>query len=483
MTLLERRSEVGGRLQEKRLGEFRFDLGPSLLLMPDVYRATFAALGVEEPPEFVVPAPYYHAYFSGDEPETPPFVLDPRDSGFLASIEQLEPGGAVAFARYAASASANLEGGWPLFIEEALGRASELLPDFVKSAATLEGWPLQSHMRQLERLFPTSPRIRALLSFQDLYVGLSPYDAPAVFSLLQAIELGPRHEIHYPIGGFGEVTRVLQERLAALGVEVRTDAAVLGVDVRQGRAVGVCLVDEERILADCVVSNADVPTTEETLLPREAARSFDKAEFSSSVVSLSFALDRRFEALAHHTIVFADDLSRKPWDALFRQNPRDFDGATGHFYVHAPARTDCSAAPPGCDAITVLAPTPPLPRDATEAQLDALSRDWEAAARRHVVRRLKRLPGMAEFEDHIVDEHILGPRHWRRDLSLARGAVFGLSGGLNQLALLRPGRTHPNVEDLYFVGASSRPGNGVPLVMVGARLLAEDIIRSQSAKR
>jgi len=224
------------------------------------------------------------------------------------------------------------------------------------------------------------------------------------------------------------------------------------------------------------------------LLPPSLSRaaSLRSAASSSSVVSLSFALDAQFaEALAHHNIVFADDLGERPWEALFgARRASSFlpvaDAPTwspGHFYVHCPTRTDASAAPAGCDAITVLLPTPPLPAGASEAEAEALSEEWTTAARASVVERLARLPGMRNWAQSIRHEHVITPAQWRRDYALSRGAVFGLASGLNQLSVLRPGPKHPRVRGLYFVGASARPGNGVPLVMCGARIVSEAIAR------
>mmetsp|Transcript_33091 Transcript_33091/g.104115 ORF Transcript_33091/g.104115 Transcript_33091/m.104115 type:complete len:415 (-) Transcript_33091:1190-2434(-) len=223
VTVLEQRPVAGGRLGEHRLGpagEWRFDSGPSLLLMPEVYRETFELLGDPEPLEMSpVAAPFYHAFFGDDPAGTAPIQLDParRREEFAAAIERLEgwPGDSMErFDAYMAAATAALDGGWPLAIEERwdVKTVASVLPAFARSA--LRNFPAnlpvgQSHMQQLRRYFPTSDKVRALLSFQDLYVGLSPYEAPAVFSLLQAMEVQSRL-----ISGW---SRPILRRLAAAG--------------------------------------------------------------------------------------------------------------------------------------------------------------------------------------------------------------------------------------------------------------------------
>lgn len=523
VTVFEQRSKSGGRLGERRLGpggEWRFDVGPSLLLMPEVYAQTFELLGDPLPLEMTdVTAPFYHAYFDGDARGTAPIQLDParRRAALERALEQLEghPGDSMErFDRYMSASRASLDGGWPLAIEERWDWAtvSQVLPRFARAA--LADFPAnlpvgQSHMAQLERYFPRSERVRALLSFQDLYVGLSPFEAPAVFSLLQAMELDadcPQYGVRYPLGGFGQVARKLEARCDALGVTRLHGSRVVRVEVsesdgdagREARATGVRVQSADGTMstvdADIVLCNADLPAAEASLLelPWSRAAELRGAASSSSVVSFSFALDAQFdEALAHHSILFAHDLGRGPWEALFgasrpssflpvRDPPAAWE--PGHFYVHCPTRTDASAAPPGCDAITVLLPTPPLPPDLDDTEAEALSLRWTELGRAAVVERLSNLPGMSEWTSHICDELVITPAQWRREYGLSRGAVFGLASGLNQLSFLRPGPKHPRVRNLYYTGASARPGNGVPLVMTGARLTSELIARECGAQ-
>lgn len=378
VTVFEQRSVMGGRLNELTLGsagEWRFDTGPSLLLMPEVYRQTFELLGDPEPLEMQrVAAPFYHAFFGSDPPGTPAIPLDParRRDDFADALERLEgwPGDSMErFDQYMAAATAALDGGWPLAIEERwdLQTVASVLPAFARSA--LSNFPAnlpvgQSHMDQLERYFPKSDKVRALLSFQDLYVGLSPFEAPAVFSLLQAMELdasSPRYGVRYPTGGFGRVRDKLMAQCEALGVAVRAESAVSRIEVAQAGgdgdasssddgacATGVRIkgIDgsDSTFAADIVLCNVDVPLAEETLLPPPVSRAagLRNAASSNSVVSLSFALDAQFpEALAHHTIVFAEDLSPAPWEALFgARRPSSFlpvaaapRWSPGHFYV------------------------------------------------------------------------------------------------------------------------------------------------------
>ena len=475
--ILEKNTEdmVGGRINQEIIEGCRFELGPSLLLLPDVYRETFKALGMDLDKEIDIKRvdPTYKAYFEdGDS-----LVLDQRDAGFEAALERIEEGSYQKYLEYMKSAEINLEGGWPNFIEERF--TPELLPKFLANALQPKNFPLRSHHSSLGEYFKTE-KLKALFSFQDLYVGLSPYNAPAVFSLLTAIELSDG--VYYPVGGFHQIPKLLRKRCEELGVRFRYGAEVekiLGASEgsRPSSVKGVQLAGGEEVLSDLVIANPDLPYVEENMLPEGTEREMDGVEYATPVVSFYFAMDKRFDALGHHTICLSTDYERSWKDITDKgEFPPRFN-----FYVHAPSRTDPSAIEAGADkgdSVMVLVPTPPLPAKISDEEARKISDDWMAKARKGVLERFATM-GMPDFEEHIKGEMVRTPAEWGHLYSMNRGVVFGLSCKITQLSFLRPSPRHPNLENLYFVGASTRPGNGVPLVMTGAQLLAKRIIKEQ----
>ena len=196
-------------------------------------------------------------------------------------------------------------------------------------------------------------------------------------------------------------------------------------------------------------------------------------------MSFYFCLDRRYEQLRHHNVFLA---SADAWRGLFdaaeysRWDER-IASAPMHFYVHAPARTDgsCVEAPTD-DAVMVLVPVPPLDERLSASEAGAATERIVARAREAVVRTFE-AAGMEGFGDAVVDERVRTPPGWRDAYGLRRGSVFGLSHNLEQLALARPARRHDGVRGLHWVGANTRPGNGVPLVLIGAVKAAEEALR------
>ncbi|CAM9896207.1 unnamed protein product [Ascophyllum nodosum] len=497
VTVLEKNGpdQAGGRLNEiVQEGGFRFDTGPSLLLLPDTYRETFRDLGCNAEDFFEIRkvAPTYRVYFDdGDTVD----LGDDRDE-MRRQMDRLEDGGFDKYEAYLDSAALNLEVGLPNFIEEKF--TPQRLPEFALNA--LSNSPLENHHKQLCRRFQ-NPKMRALLSFQDLYVGLSPYNAPAVFSLLQAIEL--RDGVYYPMGGFARVRDGLEKVCRDLGVKFRFNCSVSEVQVvgegGRVRTSGVVLENGEAVDAEVVVCNADLPYAEKELLPDSVSRSFEKADYSSSVIAFYFCSNRRWSQLAHHTVFLSTDW-KGSWDSAFgklpdgelgerrettveaRPSQTNLRGQTFNFYAAAPARTDPSVCPEDSDAIMVLVPCPNIPDDGPregEGGEDVDRRGgWVKRAREGVIREMEASAGMEGFGDSIVREEVYAPWDWRDRYNLRRGAVFGLSHGLRQLSLMRPAPQHPTINGLWFCGASTRPGNGVPLVLIGARQVARDVLSS-----
>ena len=498
-------------------------------------------------------SPAYRAHF-GDGTT---FDLS-YDMGVLrAQLEAVEPGAGGAFFDWLGRARASLDLGVRAFIE----RDSTSATDFVNPALVL---PLALKVNPLELLgsshaqmsaYFKSPKLRALFSFQDLYVGLSPYSAPGVFSLLAATEL--TDGVWYPKGGFGTVRDALRAAAVANGVAIRTGAEVARIKLcddeaggsgaadapggaspapARPRVRGVTLAGGEFVPSDIVVANADLPYVFSSLLssgsssaaaaaaspltppspppspPRpeydaEAAR-VDAMDFSASVVAFNWALSAPLPGLLHHNVFLSSDF-KGSWDRPCA--PSDMDAPRQlNFYAHYPCVTDPSAAPPGCSSLMVLLPVGNLKEQRTAAAKAAAKAARRggaqpppppsddglpdpavmvAAAKAAVLRRLS-ADGHGDVGSLIVSETVIAPAEWRDRYNIAHGAVFGLSHGLLQLACFRPPtRTGlpgwsdtPETKGLYFVGASTRPGNGVPLVMMGVKTCFEAIVKEREAE-
>lgn len=493
VTLLEKNPEVGGRVQSATLDGWRFDTGPSLLLFPQKYAETFEALGTTMEAALDVrrvgPAAY-RVFFPGSGPAFRIDLLnDPQ--AMADQLEALEPGAGAAYPEFLRMARSNLDMGLPNFIDRDFTELADArnLFDLLPKLSSVNPWKLLGPHDRVMRGFFKDPRLRAAFTFQDLYVGLSPATAPAVFSLLAGTEL--TDSVWYPVGGFVTVRDALSKAAEACGVAVRTAAGVAAVETDAAGAVtGVTLEgSEEFIPADVVVCNRDMPAAYSLLQqqrrePRAATaehaarreRALGRLKYSAGVIAYNWCIRGQLPELTHHNVVLSEE-----WERAWRPATAPSDlPRYPNFYVHVPNRTDPTAAPPGCESVMVLLPVACMQGRPGGADFDALV----AAGREAILRSFAAagVGGGAEIGAMIERELVIAPPAWEERYGVRHGAAFGLAHGLDQLSLFRPGNRDDAVPGLYFVGASTRPGNGVPLCLISAKLTAERVLKDWAAE-
>ncbi|MBN1149048.1 MAG: phytoene desaturase, partial [Anaerolineales bacterium] len=279
------------------------------------------------------------------------------------------------------------------------------------------------------------------------------------------------HGVWYPRGGMYRIVDALMEIARQAGVEFEFDAAAERIEVNGSRARAVVLADGRRLEAGAILANADLPYVYQELLPQDGlARSMSRKRFSCSVVSFFWGVDKTYASLGPHTLFLADDYRANFKsiidDLALPENPS--------LYIHAPARLDPGMAPQGQDTLIAIVPVGHL--DGHGEQNWGIIR---SRARREVFRRLASL-GINDLEAHLKFEVSYTPLSWRKRYNLVKGATHGLCHSLTQLGYLRPRNRHPQYQNLYFVGASTHPGTGVPTALVSARLAAERIMEDHA---
>jgi phytoene desaturase len=463
VTLLEKNAVPGGRTTELNLGGYRFDTGPTLFLMPAVFAETYRALGerMEDHLELVRLDPAYRVHFHDGS------TLDLSSNLELmrAQLDAMEPGSFGAYLRFLAEGYRHYQ----VSLERFVGRNFMSLGEYFSPAnlpLLIQLKALTKHFDNTSRYF-RDPRLRAAFTFQNMYLGVSPYAAPATFSLLQYAEAA--EGVWFPKNGLYEVIRSLAAIAQKQGVRIEYDAPVAGIEVTGSRAEAVRLADGRRLAADLVVANADLPYVYSHLLPDDgsAARLASKKYTSSALMFYWAVRGERSASLLHHNAFLADHQYRQSFERIFDQHTLPEDPS---FYICAPTRTDPGFAPAEGDSLMALVPVGHL--DDTHPQ------DWQALrerARATVTRRLATL-GIADLDAHLAAEETLGPPEYARTLNLAKGAAFGLSHNFAQVGYLRPHNRHARYRNLYFVGASTHPGTGLPIVLLSARLTVERIL-------
>ncbi len=464
VTVVEKNKEPGGRCGHFSRQGHSFETGPTLLVMPLLYEAEFATLGVSlhEALQLQRVDPTYHLVFDDGSQ----LALTSDLNAMREQLETIEPGSFEGFLRYVEEGHRH----YHLAMEKLVGRdfrtASEFFtPGNVPLLFRLK--PLIPHYRHMSAYFK-QPRLKAAFTFQDVYMGLSPFEAPATFSMMPYTELA--HGVWYPQGGMSSIVQALVNIADQAGVEFVYDAAVERIEVNGTRAKGVILEDGRQFEADVVVANADLPYVYQNLLPhdRYGDRMAHK-RFSCSVISFFWGVDRPYPQLGPHTLFLADDYRNN-----FKSIIQHLDlPSNPSLYIHAPARLDPATAPAGEDTLIAIVPVGHL--DETGQQ------DWRHIrdqAREAVFKRLAQV-GITDLEAHIKFEVDYTPLSWRKRYNLMKGSTHGLSHTLMQLGYFRPRNRHARYHNLYFVGASTHPGTGVPTALVSARLVAERVMEDQ----
>jgi phytoene desaturase len=446
----EKNAEVGGRMSTLTSGPFRWDVGPTLIMMPDVLRELFAVAGrrLEDYVDLVRVDPYYRVAFE----DGAHLDLTGHLPTMVANAEAIEPGGGARYLRFLAAAERLYRVARPSLIERSFGGVRDL-PGAV--VPLLRARPADSVASMAARHF-ASDRLRQAFSFQTLYLGTRPERVPAAYVMIPFVEAAMG--VWYPRGGIHTIATAMARVAGELDVRVHLGCPVSRILTEDGRAVGAALPDGEVAKADAVVANAEWGYTQRTLLPR-GERTTGR-DWGCSGVLFLWAVRRRIEG-PHHTFLLAGDFEHNLADIFDRRRLP----STPSIYVSRPTATDPTAAPEGTELLYVLVPSPTLSSGV----------DWAAelpGLRARVLQRLATI-GLDGLERDIVAEATLTPETFARRYNLTEGSAFGLAATLFQSGPFRPTVRSRRWAGLYHAGASSHPGGGVPIVTLAGRLAAE----------
>jgi phytoene desaturase len=463
--VVERNARSGGRMNVIEEDGFKIDMGPTMLMMPEVLETLFATCGRD-----------LRDYLTLQR-------LDPAYRIVWPDGGTLEMGGSmddlIARARVHSPADADRI---PQFIEKMRGKYENARYNFIEQHFnSLRDMVRPSTLRGLIRSLPLesvyqfvskhlhNEKLRQAFTFQTLYLGMSPYECPSIYALLPYIET--KFGVWFPEGGTIAVADALERLLRELGGELHFCRPVERILLDGRRATGVRTSDGEDWPADVVVCNMDAPMAYRRLLPAEARRKHTderlaRRDYGCSGYLLYLGVRRVESDWVHNTIVLSDDYQGILDDICIKKIlPRD-----PAMHVCIPTRTDPSLAPTGHDVVYVLVPCPNTLSDV----------DWEREApalRERVLDKLE-ATGLPGLRSKIVFERAYTPPEFERQYGCYAGAAFsGLTPAFLQSAYFRPHCRSEDIGSLYFVGASTHPGGGVPIVLTSGRLAAEEILQ------
>lgn len=461
--IFEKQARVGGRSNLLAEKGYRFDMGPTILVMKEAFENTYQAIDQDfnKRLELTQLDPNYRVYYH----DGTSLDLSSNMARLADEVEKIQAGSSERLFRFLGDSAHKYELGMK-FVD----RNYDHLTDLANPRTLVEMVKTKSYQKlyqQVAEAFQHNDKLTKAFSFHSMFLGLSPFEALAMYSLITYADLSLG--MWFPKGGIYRIIEDMRSLAEEMDVSIHTNAPVKEILSNSGEVSGVLLESGEQIQADIVVSNADMPYTYRNLLNGNGKKDYpgttlDRMSYACSGYILYLGVDKTYPHMQHQSLYFSEDYKAN-LDAIFKTKTLPADPS---FHLSIPTVTDPSLAPEGHSAIYVLAPMPNL-----SAEID-----WDEASpivRDKLIDQLEKIID-PQIRQHITLEREYRPVDWESDINAALGTAFGsFSHGLFQSAYFRPHNKSKHIAGLYFVGQSTYPGIGMPMVHLSAKLVTERI--------
>ncbi len=469
VTLYEKDRQVGGKMNQIKTAGFTFDLGPTIVMMPEIYREVFEFCG-KDPDDYISMKkvdPMLKLYFNKEEPIE--FSNDLIE--LTKTLENISPEDTQGYFAFLA----DIYQRYTIAKEAFITKSFRGFWDFYNPKSLWAGIRLRTFSDAYTSIskFVKDDRLRKSLAFQTLYIGVSPYQGPSLYTIIPMIELF--YGVYFIEGGMYTLATSLARLFEELGGKIVYETSVDEILIDNKIAKGI-RIGKEQVMADAIVCDADFPYAMKELIPDERKRGkytnkkIAKFEYSCSCFLMYLGLDKKYPEEHLHSIYFAEDF-KKNVDDLFERGKLPDDPS---FYLYRPSLMDDSLAPEGQEGLYVLVPVPEL------SKYEKWTEQTMQAYRQKIIRLLKEKTIFKDIDEHIVSETLITPKDFSERFNAYNGATFGLKPTLKQSNYYRPHNKFSAAENLYFCGSSTHPGAGVPIVMQSAKLAVEELLRDDN---
>jgi phytoene desaturase len=461
VTVIEKNAHPGGRCNFlKKNGHF-FDTGPSFFLMPDIYAKMFFDLdeNIQDHIELLKIDPTYTIYFKDNSK----LILTHDEEQMKKQMDIIESNSYSAFQKYLKKGGVFYHLSMKNLIEKDFTKLRDII-NFRNLRILMKLRIFSKHYNFVSKFFK-SEKLRMAFTFQDFYLGLSPYDAPANFSMFPYIELADG--VWLPKGGMYSFVQALHKLGLKFGVEFIFNETVQKINIKGDRATGVTLSDDRILNADVIIANADLTYVYRNLLPDDDyIHKLLNKKYTCSTIMFYWGLDKQYSQLTTHNLFLSEDY-KKSFSQIIAEHTLPDDP---NFYIHTPISFDSSRAPEYEDTLMVIVPV-----GHNDEKNPQDWKDLQKKARNIVFQRLKDV-GIYNLKDHIKFEISYTPVDWEKRYCLTYGSTLGLAHHMMQMTYFRPRNKHRKYDNLYFVGASTHPGSGVPIVLISSRHTCNHLI-------
>jgi len=462
VTVIEKEPEVGGRTKLVHMDGYTYDRGPTFFHFPEIIEEIFQAVGLDAHKELeLIPLtdPSYRLVFGAGG------HIDATSNLDLMTERIRELSGdrnARGFEKYVRQNRKKLKLSKACLQTPWTGPSNLFTKRAFRVAKVLRPWA--SVASDLKKNFDDE-RIRLAMSFQTKYLGMSPFHAPSLFTILAFLEY--EHGIFHARGGLGAITPKMAKLAEGFGAKIRTSSPVKNL-VYEGKDVVGVELEGETIYADKVVINADFAHAMTTLVPNEKRKKWsnkklEKKGYSCSTFMLYLGMDKKYDDKPHHQIYASKNYEQNLSDVANHKITWDDPS----LYVQNACVTDPDLAPEGCSTLYVLVPVSNQHESINWDEIKDEYRDL-------IVKQIAKL-GFEDVEDHIVSEKIVTPDDWGAS-DIYRGAVFNLAHNLGQMLWRRPQNRFEEANNLYIVGGGTHPGSGLPTIFESARISSKLVL-------
>jgi phytoene desaturase len=457
VTILEKNKQPGGRAGVWEQDGFRFDMGPSWYWMPDIFENFFALFG-KKPPDFYELKrldPGYRVYYGKND------LIDVPGTRFeLAQLfESIEPGSSIQLDRFLKQA----EYKYKIGMGEYVFRPSHTVTEFIDINLIRKslGMQLFNSMSKHVRKYFKHPKLIQLLEFPVLFLGATPQNTPAMYSMMNYADLVLG--TWYPMGGMNEIVKAMVKLAEGLGVEIKLDTEVTQIDVAD-KQVSNIQTNKGNTQADMVIAGADYEHVDQHLLA-EPYRNYNKKYWDSRVLSPSSLLfyvgiNKKIEGIQHHNLFFDEDFGQHAKDIY--QSPKWPDKPL--FYFCCPSKTDSTVAPNGCENLFFLMPVASGLEDS-----DTIREQYFEL----LLSRFESITGES-IRDAIVVKRSYALNDFKADYHSYKGNAYGLANTLTQTAFFKPAMRNKHIKNLLYTGQLTVPGPGVPPAIISGQIVAKE---------
>jgi phytoene desaturase len=457
--VIEKNEQAGGRASVYKIKGFTFDMGPSWYLMPDVFQKFFGEFG-KKPEDYLQLKrldPAYRVFFSKEDIVDISSDLNKNKNLF----EKMEKGGSQKLSEYLDKS----EYQYNIAMNDFIYKDYKHFTDFLKPKLIVEGTKLHmfDKLDHYAKRYFLSDKIRKILEYTIVFLGGSPYDSPALYSLMSHVDFNLG--VWFPIGGgIGQLVEAMVKIAEKYDVDFEFNNPVKKIIVKNGIVKGV-ETQKGDYDADIVIANADYPYVETNLLEKEYIsyneKYWDKKKIAPSAFLMYLGLNKKLKSLTHHNLYFASNWENH-FDEIFHNPKWPYNPS---YYISCTSKTDKTVAPKDCENVFILVPVAPDLNDTDEIR-DKYSDK--------ILKHLENLTG-EKIIDSIIYKKIFTHRDFSDRYNAYKGTALGLAHTLKQTAVFRPSHSSKKVKNLYYTGHYNHPGIGVPMVIISSQILAEEI--------